>query len=137
MDCDNYTAADIDRVVAELQIKDPDTNNDLSPAQPFNMMFPLQIGPSGYMQGYLRPETAQGIVINFKRLIEFNNGRMPFAAAQVGMGFRNEISPRQGLLRVREFTMAEIEHFCDPLNKSHPKVESVHHLKLPLYSASA
>lgn len=49
MDCDNYTAADIDRVVAELQIKDPDTNNDLSPAQPFNMMFPLQIGPSGYM----------------------------------------------------------------------------------------
>jgi len=48
---------------------------------------------------------------------------MPFAAAQIGTGFRNEISPRQGLLRVREFTMAEIEHFCDPENKSHPKFE--------------
>lgn len=77
------------------------------------------------MTGYLRPETAQGIFINFRRLIEFNNGKMPFAAAQVGMGFRNEISPRQGLLRVREFTMAEIEHFVDPLNKNHPKFSSV------------
>jgi glycyl-tRNA synthetase len=46
------------------------------------------------MTGYLRPETAQGIFINFRRLVEFNNGKMPFAAAQVGMGFRNEISPR-------------------------------------------
>jgi len=51
------------------------------------------------------------------------------------MGFRNEISPRQGLLRVREFTMAEIEHFVDPLNKNHPKFESVEHIKLPLFSA--
>lgn len=59
---------------------------------------------------------------------------MPFAAAQIGLGFRNEISPRQGLLRVREFTMAEIEHFVDPLDKTHPKFASVAHLKLPLYS---
>lgn len=51
------------------------------------------------------------------------------------MGFRNEISPRQGLLRVREFTMAEIEHFVDPLNKNHPKFESVSNMKIPLYSA--
>jgi glycyl-tRNA synthetase len=86
-------------------------------------MFENQFGPSGYASGYLRPETAQGIFINFRRLIEYNNGRMPFAAAQIGTGFRNEISPRQGLLRVREFTMAEIEHFCDPENKSHPKFE--------------
>lgn len=88
------------------------------------------------MKGYLRPETAQGIFINFRRLIEFNNGKMPFAAAQVGMGFRNEISPRQGLLRVREFTMAEIEHFIDPLNKNHPKFQTVAHMKLPLFSAT-
>lgn len=87
------------------------------------------------MTGYLRPETAQGIFINFRRLIEFNNGKMPFAAAQVGMGFRNEISPRQGLLRVREFTMAEIEHFVDPLNKNHPKFSSVAQMKIPLFSA--
>ena len=87
------------------------------------------------MKGYLRPETAQGIFINFKRLIEFNNGRMPFAAAQVGLGFRNEISPRQGLLRVREFAMAEIEHFCDPESKDHPKFAAVADYELNMYSA--
>jgi glycyl-tRNA synthetase len=71
----------------------------------------------------LRPETAQGQFLNFKKLLEFNNDKMPFASAQVGRSFRNEISPRSGLLRVREFTMAEIEHYVDPENKSHPKFE--------------
>ena len=51
--------------------------------------------------------------MNFKRLLEFNQGRLPFAASQIGNAFRNEISPRCGLIRVREFTMAEIEHFYD------------------------
>jgi len=51
----------------------------------------------------LRPETAQGIFVNFKKLLTFNNGKMPFACAQIGLGFRNEIAPRSGLLRGREF----------------------------------
>jgi glycyl-tRNA synthetase (class II) len=50
---------------------------------------------------YLRPETAQGMFVNFRRLLEFNQGQLPFAAAQIGNSFRNEISPRSGLLRVR------------------------------------
>jgi len=75
--------------------------------------------------------------INFRRLIEYNNGRLPLAAAQIGLGFRNEISPRQGLLRVREFTMAEIEHFVDPTDKSHPKFGSIADVELPLWSAVA
>ena len=50
---------------------------------------------------YLRPETAQGIFVNFKRLLEFNQGKLPFAGAQIGNAFRNEISPRSGLIRVR------------------------------------
>ena len=53
------------------------------------------------VRSFLRPETAQGIFTNFKRLLEFNNRKMPFAAAQIGHSFRNEISPRSGLLRVR------------------------------------
>lgn len=61
---------------------------------------------------------------------------MPFAAAQIGLGFRNEIHPKQGLLRVREFTMAEIEHFVDPDNKDHPRFYRVKDLKLPLFSAA-
>jgi glycyl-tRNA synthetase len=102
-DVENFNEAQIDEVIAKYKIKDPDTGNDFSNAVPFNLMFEAQIGPTGHMKGYLRPETAQGIFINFRRLIEFNNGRMPFAAAQIGLGFRNEISPRQGVLRLREF----------------------------------
>ena len=81
---------------------------------------------------YLRPETAQGHFVNFARLLEFNNGRLPFASAQIGRSFRNEISPRAGLLRVREFTMAEIEHYVDPLDKSHPRFAEIREYKLPL-----
>lgn len=84
---------------------------------------------------FLRPETAQGIFVNFKRLLEFNQGKLPFAAAQIGNAFRNEISPRSGLLRVREFTMAEIEHFCDPSEKNHPKFSDVRTVAMNLYSA--
>lgn len=84
---------------------------------------------------YLRPETAQGIFVNFKRLLDYNNGRLPFSAAQVGVSFRNEISPRGGLLRVREFTQAEIEHFFDPTVKTHPKFKNVQNTEMILYSA--
>ena len=52
-----------------------------------------------------------------RRLLYFNGGKLPFAAAQIGQSFRNEISPKAGLLRVREFTQAEIEHFCNPDDK--------------------
>ncbi|KTG43837.1 hypothetical protein cypCar_00027237, partial [Cyprinus carpio] len=86
---------------------------------------------------YLRPETAQGIFLNFKRLLEFNQGKLPFAAAQIGNSFRNEISPRSGLIRVREFTMAEIEHFVDPNEKVHSKFSNVADLEIMLYSSKA
>ena len=62
---------------------------------------------------------------------------MPFAAAQIGLGFRNEIAPRNGLLRVREFCMAEIEHFVDPSDKTHPRFSSVKEVLLTLFSADA
>ena len=76
-------------------------------------MFDTQIGPTGGLKGFLRPETAQGHFVNFRRLLEFNGGKIPFASASIGLGFRNEISPRSGLLRVRGFTMGEIEHYVD------------------------
>jgi glycyl-tRNA synthetase len=108
--------------------------NPLSYPEPFNLMFSTSIGPSGKHRGFLRPETAQGIFVNFKNLYDFNRNRLPFAAAQIGLGFRNEISPRDGLLRVREFTMAEIEHFVNPKAKNHSKFASVRDQVLPLYS---
>ena len=91
-------------------------------------------GRSGYLpfHSYLRPETAQGHFLNFNRLLEFNNGRIPFASAQIGRSFRNEISPRAGLLRVREFTMAEIEHYVDPEDKRHEHFPEVRDVVLSL-----
>lgn len=135
-DAGSMRAEQLNETIRELAIKSPDTGNDLTEALPFNLMFETMIGPTGQLRGFLRPETAQGIFINFRRLLEFNNGRMPFAAAQIGLGYRNEIHPKQGLLRVREFTMAEIEHFVDPANKKHPKFYRIKDLCLPLFSAA-
>lgn len=99
----------------------------------FNLMFQTAIGPSGIMPGYLRPETAQGQFLNFKKLLEFNQNQMPFASASIGKSFRNEISPRAGLLRVREFLMAEIEHYVDPMGgKKHVRFDEVKDVELVL-----
>lgn len=130
---DGMTADDMSALMKRFDMKSPISGNELSPPIEFNLMFNTQIGPSGLVKGFLRPETAQGIFVNFKRLLEFNQGRLPFAAAQIGNSFRNEISPRSGLLRVREFTMCEIEHFCD--SKDHPKFESIKDTQMLLYSA--
>lgn len=131
---DGYTADEMSALMQKYSMKSPISGNDLTPPIEFNLMFNTQIGPTGIVKGFLRPETAQGIFVNFKRLLEFNQGRLPFAAAQIGNSFRNEISPRSGLLRVREFTMCEIEHFCN--TKDHPKFESVKDTKMLLYSAN-
>lgn len=137
---DSYTAAQMFDLFTELGIK-ASTGNPLSPPFPFNLMFKTRVGPKEEDSGdlvhastaYLRPETAQGIFVNFRRLLEYNAGKMPFAAAQLGLGFRNEIAPRNGLLRVREFQMAEIEHFVDPREKNHSKFRDVEEMRLPLF----
>ncbi|XP_020586265.1 glycine--tRNA ligase, mitochondrial 1-like [Phalaenopsis equestris] len=122
---DDLSAEELGAKLKEYDITAPDTKSPLSDPYPFNLMFQTSIGPSGLSPGYMRPETAQGIFVNFKDLYYYNGNRLPFAAAQIGQAFRNEISPRQGLLRVREFTLAEIEHFVDPEDKSHPKFVDV------------
>jgi glycyl-tRNA synthetase len=132
---DKMTEEDLNKTIDTFKIKSPDTANDLSFPFKFNLMFETQIGPTGGLKGFLRPETAQGHFVNFRRLLDFNGGKVPFASASIGLGFRNEISPRSGLLRVREFTMAEIEHYVDPDIKTHKKFNNIKHLKLPLWSA--
>ncbi|KAM3860620.1 glycine--tRNA ligase-like [Diretmus argenteus] len=134
---DNYAQQELTDLFVTYNVKSPSTGNDLTPPTSFNLMFKTYIGPGGNMPGYLRPETAQGMFLNFKRLLEFNQGKLPFAAAQIGNSFRNEISPRTGLIRVREFTMAEIEHFVDPVEKVHPKFPNMADLEIILYSAKA
>ncbi|CAK9325882.1 unnamed protein product [Citrullus colocynthis] len=130
---DDLSADQLGAKIKEYAITAPDTKNQLSDPYPFNLMFQTSIGPSGLLPGYMRPETAQGIFVNFKDLYYYNGNRLPFAAAQIGQAFRNEISPRQGLLRVREFTLAEIEHFVDPEDKAHPKFADVANLEFLMF----
>ena len=133
--CERYGEEEINQCIEKYKIKSPDTGNELGKAYSFNLMFETQIGPSSLIKGYLRPETAQGHFVNFRKLLEFNCGRIPFGSASIGLGFRNEIAPRSGLLRVREFTMAEIEYFVDPQNKDHKKFSYIKDLKIPLWSS--
>eukprot|EP00871_Galdieria_phlegrea_P000209 jgi/Galph1/1189/GphlegSOOS_G6051.1 len=134
---DCLTAVDeMDFTEMEKQLKNwnvvsPDTGNELSEPQPFNLMFQTSIGPTGMLPGFLRPETAQGIFVNFRRLLDYQGDKLPFACAQVGSAFRNEIAPRSGLLR--EFTQAEIEHFVHPGKKEHPKMEKVRQVMVTLF----
>ncbi|KAI3945747.1 hypothetical protein MKW98_023021 [Papaver atlanticum] len=130
---DDFSPEQLGSKIKEYGIVAPDTKNPLSDPYPFNLMFQTSIGPSGTIPGYMRPETAQGIFVNFKDLYYYNGNKLPFAAAQIGQAFRNEISPRQGLLRFREFTLAEIEHFVDPEDKSHPKFSEVVDLELLMF----
>lgn len=127
---DGYSGEELGELITKYEINNPATGGKLQPPVEFNLMFETAIGPSGQLKGYLRPETAQGQFLNFAKLLEFNNEKMPFASAAIGKSFRNEISPRAGLLRVREFLMAEIEHFVDPEDKSHPRFAEVKDLKL-------
>ncbi|KAG6332178.1 hypothetical protein ID866_6908 [Astraeus odoratus] len=133
---DNYSGPELGQLCRKYDIRNPDTGNEVGEPQQFNLMFASSIGPTGQHPGFLRPETAQGHFLNFSRLLEFNNGRVPFASAQIGKSFRNEISPRAGLLRVREFTMGEIEHYVDPEDKRHPRFPDVRHVVLSLLDRS-
>ena len=130
---DEFDEVELGKMLRKYGCKAPDTGNDVSDPFPFNLMFETQIGPAGNNRGFLRPETAQGIFVNFRDLLYYNGLKLPFAAAQVGQAFRNEISPQAGLLRVREFTLAEIEHFVAPDNKDHPRFDEVKHVPIRMF----
>lgn len=130
---DNYNGDQLGELIKKHKLTHPATGAEPSSPVPFNLMFQTAIGPSGHLQGYLRPETAQGQFLNFAKLLEFNQNNMPFASASVGRSYRNEISPRAGLLRVREFLMAEVEHFVDPEGgKKHERFHEVEDVELVL-----
>lgn len=127
---DGYSGAELGELIIKHNITNPASGGKLEPPVEFNLMFETLIGPSGQYRAFLRPETAQGHFINFSKLLDANNGKMPFASASVGKSYRNEISPRAGLLRVREFLMAEIEHYVDPAEKSHPRFSEIKSVKI-------
>ena len=94
----------------------PECGGALTPARQFNLMFKTFIGPveEDAAQIWLRPETAQGMFVNFANVVNATRQRPPFGIAQIGKGFRNEISPGNFIFRLREFELMEMEWFCQP-----------------------
>ncbi len=92
----------------------------------FNLMFRSEAGAGKKTDPvYLRPETAQGMFVAFSRLKRVARKQLPFGVCQIGKAYRNEISPRQGMIRLREFTQAEAEIFCNPSEKKHPNFNEI------------
>ncbi|PSG99437.1 MAG: glycine--tRNA ligase [Nanohaloarchaea archaeon SW_7_43_1] len=125
----------IEQLFEEHNLECPECSENLASekVEDFNLMFETSIGPGDSQRGFLRPETAQGIFVDFPRFKEYMRNELPFGITQIGKSYRNEISPRQGLVRVRELTQAELEHFIDP-EEDEPSIEDVENVKLKLYS---
>ncbi|WP_455644973.1 glycine--tRNA ligase [Methanosphaera sp.] len=121
-------------IIEENNIVCDNCEGKLAPVQSYNLMFKTQIGVSGKQTGYMRPETAQGIFIAFKRISRFYKDKLPFGIVQLGKSYRNELSPRQGVIRLREFTQAEAEIFVDPSDKNHKNYSTIEDYELRLYS---
>jgi len=137
-DAESLPTDEVEDLIAEHELACPECGASLvgQPVETFNLMFETAIGPGGDQAGYLRPETAQGMFVEFPRLKEYARNQTPFGVAQIGAGYRNEISPRNALLRAREFTMAELEMFVDP-EVDEPDLDAVADVELPLYPADA
>ncbi|MDY3955545.1 MAG: glycine--tRNA ligase [Methanosphaera sp.] len=122
------------QIIKDNNIVCESCGGELDDVVSYNLMFKTRIGASGKQTAFMRPETAQGIFIAFKRISRFYKDKLPFGIVQLGKSYRNELSPRQGVIRLREFTQAEAEIFVDPSDKTHAKFESVADHELKLYS---
>lgn len=129
---EGLSGEDLERLISEHKVTCPSCGGPLGRVEKFNLLFKTVIGPYSENAGYLRPETAQGIFVAFPRLAEYIGRRHPFGVAQIGKVGRNEISPRGGLIRLREFTQMEIELFFDPQNPRCPYFSEVETLEVPI-----
>ena len=128
----------IQELIVSNGVSCPDCGGSLAPVQEFNLMLKTDVGPAkNAKRAYLRPETAQSIFADFKRVSTTMRAKLPFGIAQVGNSYRNEISPRQGLIRLRGFTQMEIEFFFDPEDPHHPDYSSAKDTKFRLITREA
>jgi len=136
-EAESIPVAEVEELIAEYELVCPTCGTGLAgqAIEDFNLMFETNIGPGSSEPGYLRPETAQGIFIEFPQLAEYARNQLPFGVTQIGRAYRNEISPRKSLLRVREFTQAELELFIDP-EEDEPDLSAVADVTAPFYPAS-
>ncbi len=118
IDAEGLSPEELTKIIQEDdRVKDPvDGGRDFAPVRPFNLMFETYMGPvkSEENLAYLRPETAQGIFVNFKNVTQTSRVKVPFGIAQQGKSFRNEITPGNFIFRTREFEQMEMEFFVEP-----------------------
>ncbi|NUC74146.1 glycine--tRNA ligase [Haloterrigena sp. SYSU A558-1] len=136
-DAESLPIPEVEEVIAEYELVCPNCGSGLAgqAVETFNLMFATNIGPGDSDPGYMRPETAQGIFVEFPRLKEYARNQLPFGVTQIGRAYRNEISPRRSIIRTREFTQAELEYFIDP-ETDEPDLSSVEDVEVTLYPAS-
>jgi glycyl-tRNA synthetase len=137
-DAEGLSTSEVEELIADYGLTCPNCGEPLADVgvTDFNLMFETNIGPGSSSPGYLRPETAQGIFVEFPQLKEYARNQLPFGVAQIGRAYRNEISPRRSIIRVRELTQAELEHFIDP-ETDQPPLSRVESVEVPLYSVAA
>ncbi len=123
----------VDEAIKRNKVKCPNCGTDLKYARPVNLMFSTTIGIGNAREAFLRPETAQGIFTDFHLLYRYAREKLPFGVIQIGSGYRNEVSPRQGIIRLREFSMAEAEIFFHPEKKIHPDFHRVKDKEIYLF----
>ena len=128
---------ELGRAIKEKGVVCPECGGQLNVPTLFNLMFKTAIGPYVESADYLRPEAAQGMFTDFERLREYARDKLPFAAAQIGHVLRNEISPRQGPIRLREFTIMELELFFDPQRPHCDRLDAVRDVRLIMLSAQS
>jgi glycyl-tRNA synthetase len=118
IDAEGFSPEQLTKIIQEDdRVKDPvDGGRDFAPVRPFNLMFETYMGPVKAPENlaYLRPETAQGIFVNFKNVLQTSRVKVPFGIAQIGKSFRNEITPGNFIFRTREFEQMEMEFFVEP-----------------------
>jgi len=133
---EGLAAEELFEKIKENKIKCPVCGSDIEKVEVMNMMFPVYLGIGNVMKGYLRPETAQSPYVNFKRQLEAMRKKLPLGLALIGRAYRNEISPRNFILRQRAFTQSELQIFFNP-NKidEHDDFKSVEDYKLQVMFA--
>ena len=125
--CAGKQSEELHEIIVKEGIKCPKCGGDLGKVYNYNLMFATEVGNPGKV-AYLRPETAQTTYLAFRRLWEVARKKLPFGVLQIGHSFRNEISPRQGMIRLREFSQAEMQYFVDPDKKATDRFTEVSHI---------
>ena len=134
---EKLTLTELKDEIDKRKVRCPECNGILGEPKHFMTMFTTTIGPYSDAVGYGRPEAAQSIFVEFRRLWELARERLPFGIVQIGHALRNEISPRQGPIRLREFTIMDVEFFFDPEEPNCTQLKDVENESLQLVRAEA